>query len=134
MSGRTTRASKAALSNSAPSSSQDKPSATKVNQGDDSFEADVQVDKENRVAKGAKGNGKGSSSTKTKSKKGATKVPEVFCACRREDDGTPMVYCGECQDWYVYFVDCLIYRSFHLLRYHFSCVNLSEREAEDISK
>ncbi|KAF5350240.1 hypothetical protein D9758_007833 [Tetrapyrgos nigripes] len=118
MSSRTTRASKAAaaaaaLSNPAPASSQDANGAP--------FETDDQAsEKENRSVKGAKANGKGAgssgSATKAKSKKGATKAPDVFCTCRRNDDGTPMVYCGECQDWY-----------------HFSCVNLSEREAEDIN-
>lgn len=24
---------------------------------------------------------------------------EVFCICRKEDDGRPMVYCSECKDW-----------------------------------
>ncbi|KAL0575976.1 Transcription factor bye1 [Marasmius crinis-equi] len=47
--------------------------------------------------------------------KGKTKVEEVFCSCKKGDDGTPMVYCIECKDWY-----------------HFSCVGLDERTAEDI--
>ncbi|KAJ7504346.1 hypothetical protein B0H11DRAFT_1905589 [Mycena galericulata] len=52
-----------------------------------------------------------------KSKQKRTKSPPpVYCVCRKGDDGTPMVNCGECEDWY-----------------HFSCVNLSEQTAEDIN-
>lgn len=25
--------------------------------------------------------------------------PEVFCLCRKGDDGRPMVFCAECSDW-----------------------------------
>ncbi|KAJ7623200.1 hypothetical protein FB45DRAFT_98273 [Roridomyces roridus] len=53
----------------------------------------------------------------TKSKAGSKKNPlHSFCICKTPDDGTPMVFCGECQEWF-----------------HFSCVNLSEQAAEDIN-
>ncbi|KAH9032800.1 hypothetical protein EDB85DRAFT_1180549 [Lactarius pseudohatsudake] len=39
----------------------------------------------------------------------------LFCSCRGVDDGTPMVQCGNCDDWY-----------------HFRCVNLSEDDASEI--
>ncbi|KAK0202607.1 hypothetical protein DFS33DRAFT_1341611 [Desarmillaria ectypa] len=51
-------------------------------------------------------------STRTK----ATKSEKVYCICRKDDDGTPMIQCTECTDWY-----------------HFSCVNLTEDTAEDIA-
>jgi hypothetical protein len=28
---------------------------------------------------------------------------KVFCTCRKGDDGTPMVFCGECNEWLVSF-------------------------------
>ncbi|KII87366.1 hypothetical protein PLICRDRAFT_253082 [Plicaturopsis crispa FD-325 SS-3] len=43
-------------------------------------------------------------------------VKKEYCTCRQPDDGTPMVHCSECKDWY-----------------HFRCVDLKERDAEDIS-
>ncbi|KAH8992741.1 hypothetical protein EDB83DRAFT_2478433 [Lactarius deliciosus] len=48
---------------------------------------------------------------------GAKKEKEelLFCSCRGVDDGTPMVQCGNCDDWY-----------------HFRCVNLSEDDASEI--
>lgn len=48
--------------------------------------------------------------------KGKAKAEDIFCSCRKNDNGTPMVYCVECKDWY-----------------HFSCVQLDESNAEDIS-
>ncbi|KAH9056266.1 hypothetical protein EDB87DRAFT_1638219 [Lactarius vividus] len=48
---------------------------------------------------------------------GAKKEKEelLFCSCRGVDDGTPMVQCGNCDEWY-----------------HFRCVNLSEDDASEI--
>ncbi|KAH8986846.1 hypothetical protein EDB92DRAFT_1801644 [Lactarius akahatsu] len=48
---------------------------------------------------------------------GAKKEKEelLFCSCRGIDDGTPMVQCGNCDDWY-----------------HFRCVNLNEDDASEI--
>ncbi|KAH9973473.1 hypothetical protein BGW80DRAFT_241155 [Lactifluus volemus] len=40
---------------------------------------------------------------------------ELFCSCRGVDDGTPMVQCGTCDDWY-----------------HFRCIELSEDDASEI--
>ncbi|KAF9482545.1 hypothetical protein BDN70DRAFT_801281 [Pholiota conissans] len=40
----------------------------------------------------------------------------VDCTCTKGDDGSPMVYCSECGIWY-----------------HFTCVDLSEPEAEEIN-
>ncbi|KAH9986086.1 transcription factor S-II, central domain-containing protein [Russula compacta] len=40
---------------------------------------------------------------------------EVFCSCRGVDDGTPMVQCGTCNEWY-----------------HFGCIQLSEDDASEI--
>ncbi|TDL23603.1 hypothetical protein BD410DRAFT_786842 [Rickenella mellea] len=45
------------------------------------------------------------------------KAKEIYCICEGTDDGTPMIKCeGDCKKWY-----------------HFRCVSLSEREAEDIA-
>ncbi|KAF8202165.1 hypothetical protein BJ912DRAFT_431180 [Pholiota molesta] len=55
-----------------------------------------------------------------KSKARKPKVREslrtVDCTCTKGDDGSPMVYCSECRIWY-----------------HFTCVDLSEPEAEEIN-
>ncbi|EMD38932.1 hypothetical protein CERSUDRAFT_104220, partial [Gelatoporia subvermispora B] len=40
---------------------------------------------------------------------------KVYCSCRKPDDGTPMILCAHCKEWY-----------------HFQCLKLSERDAEDI--
>jgi len=59
----------------------------------------VQAEKENRdVSVGttkASTNGKGVGAGKS------SKKVDVYCTCKREDDGTPMIYCGECKDWCV---------------------------------
>ncbi|KAJ2930852.1 hypothetical protein H1R20_g6255, partial [Candolleomyces eurysporus] len=57
---------------------------------------------------------------KAVSKRGKGKVvastTDINCTCSRGDDGSPMVHCAECNIWY-----------------HFVCVDLSERKAEDLS-
>ncbi|KAJ2918693.1 hypothetical protein MD484_g1784, partial [Candolleomyces efflorescens] len=57
--------------------------------------------------------------TKVSSKRGKGKVVaptnDINCTCSRGDDGSPMVHCAECKIWY-----------------HFVCVDLSERQAEDL--
>ncbi|KAL0065796.1 Transcription factor bye1 [Marasmius tenuissimus] len=62
----------------------------------------------------AKATGKSASSRKTGAK-GKAKVEDPFCSCKKGDDGTPMVYCVECKNWY-----------------HFACVSLDEKTAEEI--
>ncbi|EAU90469.1 hypothetical protein CC1G_00853 [Coprinopsis cinerea okayama7 len=42
-------------------------------------------------------------------------VKEEYCTCSKGDDGSPMVVCGQCKIWY-----------------HFVCVDLAEKDAEDI--
>ncbi|KXN87405.1 Transcription factor bye1 [Leucoagaricus sp. SymC.cos] len=51
---------------------------------------------------------------KTKTNKDTSKI--FYCICSRGDDGSPMIRCAECKVWY-----------------HFICVDLSEREAEEIN-
>ncbi|KAJ6591535.1 hypothetical protein DFH09DRAFT_1273453 [Mycena vulgaris] len=53
---------------------------------------------------------------KAKSKRSKSSTPASYCLCRKGDDGSPMVNCGQCEEWY-----------------HFSCINLSEQTAEDIN-
>ena len=63
----------------------------------------------------------------------------VYCNCQKGDDGSPMVHCEECKIWCV---GTLIIRSSSvafsakrlLTRYHFSCVDLTEEDAEEISE
>jgi hypothetical protein len=72
--------------------------------------------------------------SKTKSP-GTGKAPtkEVNCTCSSGDDGSPMVRCALCYIWCV--LSCVILANSLLMatRYHFTCVDLSEPEAEDIS-
>ncbi|GLB41926.1 putative PHD-finger [Lyophyllum shimeji] len=49
-------------------------------------------------------------------KKSSKPASPAYCTCKKGDDGTPMVQCGECQGWY-----------------HFRCVELKEEDAEDIT-
>ncbi|KAJ6610202.1 hypothetical protein B0H10DRAFT_2061219, partial [Mycena sp. CBHHK59/15] len=53
---------------------------------------------------------------KIKSKRAKSPTPAIYCLCRKGDDGSPMVNCGECDEWY-----------------HFACIDLSEQTAEDIN-
>ncbi|KAJ7116023.1 hypothetical protein C8R44DRAFT_587834, partial [Mycena epipterygia] len=53
---------------------------------------------------------------KIKSKQAKSPTPAIYCLCRKGDDGSPMVNCGQCDEWY-----------------HFACINLSEQTAEDIN-
>ena len=45
------------------------------------------------------------------------KQAAVYCVCRKPDDGTKMVQCGKCKEWY-----------------HMACLNLTVRELNDMSK
>ncbi|KAI1793537.1 hypothetical protein LXA43DRAFT_1001195 [Ganoderma leucocontextum] len=53
----------------------------------------------------------GSSGKAKTAKKGA----KTYCLCKNADDGSPMIHCSSCKDWY-----------------HFRCIDLSERDAEEI--
>ncbi|KZT71960.1 hypothetical protein DAEQUDRAFT_706216 [Daedalea quercina L-15889] len=57
------------------------------------------------------------SKSKNKRPRTASKASKAHCLCRKPDDGSPMIRCEECKEWYVY---------------HFRCVNLSARDAEDV--
>ncbi|KAK0188946.1 hypothetical protein F5146DRAFT_688014 [Armillaria mellea] len=106
MSTRTTRA-RAALGSTPPSSSAPvKQPAKPKGRTDSAHKVTAHPEKENEKS------GTKLKSTRTK----ATKSKKVYCICRKGDDGTPMIQCAECTDWY-----------------HFSCVNLTENTAEDIA-
>ncbi|KAJ3734924.1 hypothetical protein DFJ43DRAFT_992347 [Lentinula guzmanii] len=64
----------------------------------------------------------------------ASDKDQSYCTCKKGDDGTPMIHCSECKDWYVVCV-IILRRLFHLHfnRIHFSCIHLDETDAEDIS-
>ncbi|CAL1715045.1 unnamed protein product [Somion occarium] len=74
-----------------------------------SSQHDNPTDKENTKVSGHKPETK---STRAKTK---AKAPKVYCTCKKPDDGTPMILCSECKEWY-----------------HFNCVDLKESDAEDI--
>ena len=61
---------------------------------------------------------------------------KVYCTCRQPDDGMPMISCSECDEWYVLSLNRSVftYRTQVFSRYHFTCVDLSENDAEDISE
>ncbi|PCH44335.1 hypothetical protein WOLCODRAFT_133175 [Wolfiporia cocos MD-104 SS10] len=73
---------------------------------------------------------------KGKTKPRATsKASKVHCLCRRPDDGSPMIRCDDCKEWSVSI--CFLCpgspRSDEAVhRYHFRCVKLEERDAEEI--
>ncbi|CDO75985.1 hypothetical protein BN946_scf184548.g2 [Trametes cinnabarina] len=45
------------------------------------------------------------------------KSSKVYCICKKPDDGSPMIHCASCKDWF-----------------HFRCVELSEKDAEEIQE
>ncbi len=122
MSTRTTRAQAAAASTSA-SSPPPKPVANVKGPSTSNKQANAHPEKENE---------KSAPKPRTKAVKRSKKV---YCTCKGSDDGRPMIECVECQDWCVF---CLRLRrscSFQwLFRFHFSCINLFTREAEDIGE
>jgi len=63
-------------------------------------------DKENTKLSGSKVKGKA---------RPGSKAFKMHCLCRKPDDGSPMIRCEECKKWY-----------------HFRCIKLEERDAEDI--
>lgn len=48
--------------------------------------------KENARLSGSKARGKAKPKTK------------VYCSCRKGDDGSPMILCAECNEWYAAFL------------------------------
>ncbi|KAI0629133.1 hypothetical protein C8Q77DRAFT_307225 [Trametes polyzona] len=56
---------------------------------------------------------------KTNGSSGRTRVTrkssKTYCVCKKPDDGSPMIHCSSCKDWF-----------------HFRCVELSEQDAEEI--
>ncbi|KAH8093285.1 hypothetical protein BXZ70DRAFT_392172 [Cristinia sonorae] len=54
-------------------------------------------------------------SAKPKPRSSKPRAPKVHCLCKKPDDGSPMILCSECNEWY-----------------HFGCVDLKEEVAEDI--
>ncbi|KAI9509768.1 hypothetical protein F5148DRAFT_1298712 [Russula earlei] len=67
------------------------------------------------LSSSTKGKDKSASKKSARNVKAAKKVDELFCSCRGIDDGTPMVQCGTCDEWY-----------------HFQCIQLSEDDASEI--
>ena len=62
------------------------------------------------------------------------KSTKTYCLCKKPDDGSPMIHCSACKEWCVVVTlpsTLLVYSSF-FARYHFRCVELSERDAEEI--
>jgi hypothetical protein len=62
------------------------------------------------------------------------KEESLFCSCRGVDDGTPMVQCGNCDEWSGIIVISLFFSTDDRRRYHFRCVNLNEDDASEISE
>jgi len=77
--------------------------------------------------------------TGRKAKEGK-KLESVDCICSKGDDGSPMILCSECKIWYVPFPFSLLPSLFfwagvyHGRRYHFTCVDITELQAEEISE
>ncbi|KAL1733912.1 hypothetical protein EV714DRAFT_203389 [Schizophyllum commune] len=55
------------------------------------------------------------SASRRRKESSARPAETQYCICRTGDDGRPMVYCSQCDDWY-----------------HFECVDLTEDDAADI--
>ncbi|KAF8906293.1 hypothetical protein CPB84DRAFT_1770475 [Gymnopilus junonius] len=87
-----------------------------VSKANDDMDVDTNDGKENINSKAPAKHSSSVSTKKGKVKKEATRLPPVDCICTRGDDGSPMIYCSECKIWF-----------------HFTCVDISEPEAEEIS-
>ncbi|KAG6813880.1 hypothetical protein H0H92_006287 [Tricholoma furcatifolium] len=74
-------------------------------------------EKENVKSKTVKASAKTPSKavTSTAQRRSTRSTPNVYCTCKKGDDGTPMVQCAECRTWY-----------------HFRCIELKEEDAEEI--
>ncbi|KAF9047082.1 hypothetical protein BDZ89DRAFT_941849 [Hymenopellis radicata] len=103
MSTRTTR-SQAASASTSTSSPPPKPVTKVKGPSTSNKQANAHSEKENE---------KSASKLRAKAVKRSKKV---YCTCRGFEDGRPMIECVECQDWF-----------------HFSCIDLSTRDAEDIA-
>ena len=61
---------------------------------------------------------------------------KTYCLCKKVDDGSPMIHCSSCKDWCVpsslHPVATSRFANDLCRRYHFRCVDLSERDAEEI--
>ena len=71
--------------------------------------------------------------TSRKPAKRVLKKVKVYCTCKGRDDGRPMIKCEFCGDWYVS-RNVSPSQLFMYYRFHLDCLNLTEREVEEISK
>lgn len=62
---------------------------------------------------------------------------QLFCICMGVDNGTPMIFCEACENWYAGFSTLLAVLWFSVLtlltRFHFECIGLSEEDASRIA-
>jgi hypothetical protein len=68
-----------------------------TNEGGDTLKVDADAVPQ------AKTNGRSRARTSkagTSGKAASKKNGKIYCTCKKGDDGTPMVYCAECNDWY----------------------------------
>ncbi|KAG6854034.1 hypothetical protein C0991_011239 [Blastosporella zonata] len=116
-----TRAATAASTSKAapvvPVKSQSKPKSQSRKDAHTPADSHQPEEKENVKAKGVKTPAKvpPKAVATTAQKRSTRSTPAVHCICKKGDDGTPMIQCGECRTWY-----------------HFECVDLKEEDAEDI--
>jgi hypothetical protein len=70
-------------------------------------------------------------------------LESMDCFCSKGDDGSPMILCSMCKIWCVHFhfpSPCAILGCWSALiavatcRYHFTCVDITEPQAEEISE
>jgi hypothetical protein len=77
--------------------------ATRAKKEKDSNEGGDALKVEADAVPQAKTNGKSRARTSragTSGKAASKKNAKMYCTCKKGDDGTPMVYCAECNDWY----------------------------------
>ncbi|KAJ3795231.1 hypothetical protein GGU11DRAFT_709595 [Lentinula aff. detonsa] len=118
MSTRTTRSTRTSMKQATARSSAPPSKISKV--PNKSHDMDIQSGKENKNTKDISPQTVPSARVLT-SKDSAVSITasdkdKSYCTCKKGDDGTPMIHCSECKDWL-----------------HFSCINLDETDAEDIS-
>ncbi|KAF5387320.1 hypothetical protein D9757_005755 [Collybiopsis confluens] len=117
MNTRSTRATRASSRQTVAASSA---SPKKVVAASKPQDVEPQIEKENKKLKdpvSIKTSKPQSKPLKSKTREtSAAPSAQMFCWCKQGDDGTPMIHCTECKNWF-----------------HFSCIDLNETDAEDIS-
>lgn len=80
-------------------------------------EEEDEVDEPRSNANGGEDENNDDNNDATASEAASEEDDGVYCICRKGNDGSPMICCSQCEEWY-----------------HFKCIGLSKRAAKDINE